>query len=324
MEAAIILLILIMLVFVVVFAFLTIRIVPQQRVSVVERLGKFHRLLKPGVNILIPIIDNVRTNHDLRIQQANVPPQTVITKDNVQVQIDTIIFYQVTGPEQATYGISDYVYGVRNISTATMRQIIGKMELDETLSGREKISTDIRLALDEATEKWGVRIERVEVIDIKPPLDIQEAMDKQMKAERSKRAMVLDAEAAKQDMILRAEGDKQSKILRAEGDKEARIRLAEGDKEARIRQAEGQRQAQELEALGEAKAIEAVAEAEKNRIALIRSAGLDEHVLTYRSLEALTDISNGAANKVFIPTRAVETLGSIGAIGEMLKGGKSD
>lgn len=295
----------------VVFIAMSVKIIPQQRVGVVERLGKFSKLLTPGINILIPIIDHVRTYHDLRIQQANVPPQTVITKDNVQVKIDTIIFYQVTGPEQATYGISDYVFGVRNITTATMRQIIGKMELDETLSGREKISSDIRVALDEATEKWGVRIERVEVIDIQPPSDIQDAMDKQMKAERSKRALVLEAEAAKQDMILRAEGDKQSKILKAEG-----------EKEARIRQAEGQRQAQELEALGEAKAIQSIAEAEKNRIELLRSAGLDEQVLTYRSLEALSDIANGAANKVFIPTRAVETLGSIGAIGDMLKENK--
>lgn len=295
----------------VVFISLSVKIIPQQRIGVVERLGKFSRLLTPGINILIPIIDHVRTYHDLRIQQANVPPQTVITKDNVQVKIDTIIFYQVTGPEQATYGISDYVYGVRNISTATMRQIIGKMELDETLSGREKISTDIRIALDEATEKWGVRIERVEVIDIQPPTDIQDAMDKQMKAERSKRAMVLEAEAAKQDMILRAEGDKQSKILKAEG-----------DKEARIRQAEGQRQAQELEAIGEAKAIQSIAEAEKSRIEMLRAAGLDEQVLTYRSLEALGEIAKGPANKVFIPTRAVETLGSIGAIGEMLKENK--
>jgi regulator of protease activity HflC (stomatin/prohibitin superfamily) len=295
----------------VVFIALSVKIIPQQRIGVVERLGKFSRLLTPGINILIPIIDHVRTYHDLRIQQANVPPQTVITKDNVQVKIDTIIFYQVTGPEQATYGISDYVYGVRNISTATMRQIIGKMELDETLSGREKISTDIRIALDEATEKWGVRIERVEVIDIQPPTDIQDAMDKQMKAERSKRAMVLEAEAAKQDMILRAEGDKQSKILKAEG-----------EKEARIRQAEGQRQAQELEALGEAKAIYSIAEAEKSRIEMLRAAGLDEQVLTYRSLEALGEIAKGPANKVFIPTRAVETLGSIGAIGEMLKENK--
>lgn len=303
----------IVIVIVIVIAAMTIKIVPQQRVGVVERLGKFSRLMQPGVNILVPVIDHVRTYHDLRIQQANVPPQTVITKDNVQVQIDTIIFYQVTGPEAATYGISDYVYGVRNISTATMRQIIGKMELDETLSGREKISTDIRVALDEATEKWGVRIERVEVIDIQPPMDIQEAMDKQMKAERSKRAIVLEAEAAKQDMILRAEGDKQSKILKAEG-----------DKEARIREAEGLRQAQELEAIGQAKAIEAVAEAEKRRIALLREAGLDEQILTYRSLEALTEISNGTANKVFIPTKAVETLGSIGALGEMLKATKGE
>lgn len=301
----------ILLVIVIVFVALSVKIVPQQRIGVVERLGKFNRLLTPGVNILIPIIDHVRTYHDLRIQQANVPPQTVITKDNVQVKIDTIIFYQVTGPEQATYGISDYVYGVRNISTATMRQIIGKMELDETLSGREKISSDIRIALDEATEKWGVRIERVEVIDIQPPVDIQDAMDKQMKAERSKRAMVLDAEAAKQDMILRAEGDKQSKILKAEG-----------DKEARIRQAEGQRHAQELEALGEAKAIQSIAEAEKSRIELIRSAGLDDNILTYRSLEALAEIAKGPANKIFIPTRAVDTLGSIGAMGEMLKASK--
>lgn len=296
---------------VIVFIALTVKVVPQQRVGVVERLGKFHRLLNPGLNILIPIIDQVRTYHDLRIQQANVPPQTVITKDNVQVKIDSIIFYQVVGPEQATYGISDYVYGVRNISTATMRQIIGKMELDETLSGREKISTEIRNALDEATEKWGVRIERVEVIDIQPPLDIQEAMDKQMKAERNKRAIVLEAEAAKQDMILRAEGDKQSKILKAEG-----------DKEARIREAEGLRQAQELEALGQAKAIEAIAAAEKQRIEMVKSAGLDEAVLAYRSFEALEEVAKGPANKVFIPSNAVETLGSLGAVGELFKNKK--
>ncbi|MDQ0089366.1 regulator of protease activity HflC (stomatin/prohibitin superfamily) [Paenibacillus anaericanus] len=308
MEWAIIVVVLLV---VVVFISLTVKVVPQQRVGVVERLGKFHRLLTPGLNILIPVIDQVRVNHDLRIQQANVPPQTVITKDNVQVQIDTIIFYQVVGPEQATYGISDYVYGVRNISTATMRQIIGKLELDETLSGREKISTEIRVALDEATEKWGVRIERVEVIDIKPPLDIQESMDKQMKAERSKRAIVLEAEAAKQDMILRAEGDKQSKILKAEG-----------DKEARIREAEGLRQAQELEALGEAAAIRSVAEAEKARIEFLASAGLNEQILAYRSFEALGDIAKGPANKVFIPSNAIETLGSLGAIGEIFKASK--
>lgn len=308
MEWAIIAVILVV---AVVFISLTVKIVPQQRVGVVERLGKFNRLLTPGLNVLIPIIDQVRTYHDLRIQQANVPPQTVITKDNVQVQIDTIIFYQVVSPEQATYGISDFVYGVRNITTATLRQIIGKMELDETLSGREKISTDIRTALDEATEKWGVRIERVEVLDIRPPVDIQEAMDKQMKAERNKRAIVLEAEAAKQDMILRAEGDKQSKILKAEG-----------DKEARIREAEGFRQAQELEALGQAKAIEAIAAAEKARIEMLRDAALTEAVLAYQSFEALKEVAKGPANKVFLPSNAIETLGSLGAIGEVFKVGK--
>jgi len=308
MESIVIILLLLLLGLIVVIVALSVRIIPQQEVGVVERLGKFHKLLRAGLNIVIPFIDQVRRYHDLRIQQANVPPQTVITKDNVQVQIDTIIFYQVVNAEQATYGISDYVLGVRNITTATMRQIIGKMELDETLSGREKISTDIRVALDEATEKWGVRIERVEVVDIKPPVDIQEAMDKQMKAERSRRAIILEAEAAKQDMILRAEGQRQSAILKAEGDKEARIREAEGFKTA-----------QELEAAGEAKAIELVALAERNRIEQIKLAGLDENILTYKSFEALKDVAQGAANKVFIPSSALETLGSLGAIAEVLK-----
>jgi regulator of protease activity HflC (stomatin/prohibitin superfamily) len=298
----------VILLFVVVIVSMSVKIIPQQVIGVMERLGKFDRQLKPGLNIVIPIIDVVRRYHDLRIQQTNVPPQTVITKDNVQVQIDTIIFYQVVGPEEATYGISDYVQGVRNISTATMRQIIGKMELDETLSGREKISMEIRVALDEATEKWGVRIERVEVIDIKPPSDIQEAMDKQMKAERTKRAVILEAEAAKQDMILRAEGDKQSKILRAEG-----------DKEARIREAEGLMKSQELEAEGKAKAIDLIAAAERNRIEQVIASGLDENMLAYKSFEALTEMARGEANKIFIPSNVVEVLGSIGTMGEMFK-----
>ncbi|MCP8968914.1 SPFH domain-containing protein [Ectobacillus ponti] len=293
---------------VVVFAALTVKIIPQQQIGVVERLGKFHRLMHPGLNILMPIIDRVRVYHDLRIQQTNVPPQKVITKDNVQVEIDTIIFYQVVDPEQATYGISNYVNGVRNITTATMRQIIGNMELDETLSGREKISSEIRIALDEATEKWGVRIDRVEVVDINPPKDVQAAMEKQMKAERNKRAIILEAEAAKQDMVLRAEGDKQSKIL-----------IAEGDREARIREAEGVRQAKELEALGEARAIAAIAEAERGRIELLTQAGLTERFLAYKSFEALQEIAKGPANKIFLPTQALETLGSLGAVSEVFQ-----
>ncbi|EKS8372931.1 SPFH/Band 7/PHB domain protein [Bacillus cereus] len=285
---------------------LTIKIVPQQQVGVIERLGKFQRIMQPGLNVLIPFIDRVRIYHDLRIQQTNVPPQKVITKDNVQVEIDTIIFYQIVDPELATYGISNYEYGVRNITSATMRQIIGNMELDETLSGREKISMEIRLALDEATERWGVRIERVEIVDINPPKEIQEAMEKQMKAERNKRAIILEAEAAKQDNVLRAEGEKQSKILMAEGAKEARIRAAEGIREAK-----------DLEAQGEARAIETIAKAEQNRIKCIRTAGLDEQFLAYKSFESLIEVAKGPANKVFLPSNVVETLGTLGAIGEI-------
>jgi regulator of protease activity HflC (stomatin/prohibitin superfamily) len=298
----------VIIVLIIVFVSMTIKVVPQQRVSVVERFGKFHRLLNPGLNVLIPLVDRVRDTHDLRIQQTNVPPQSVITRDNVQVKIDTIIFYQVVDAAHASYGISDFVYGVRNITTATMRQVIGKMELDETLAGREKISSDIRNALDEATEKWGVRIERVEVVDIVPPMDIQEAMDKQMKAERTKRAVILEAEAAKQDMILRAEGDQTSKVLRAEGDRDARIHEAEGIRQARI-----------LEAEGQAKAIEDVAAAERIRIEQLRAAILDENVLAYKSFETLIELARGPANKVFIPTGAMDTLGALGAMGELFK-----
>ena len=241
-------------------------------------------------------------------EYSNKRSPQVITRDNVQVSISTIIFYKVVDPELATYGISDYVLGVRNITSATMRQIIGKMELDETLSGREKISTEIRVALDEATDKWGVRIDRVEVVDINPPADVQEAMDKQMKAERSKRAIILEAEAARQDVILRAEGDKQSKILKAEG-----------QKEARIREAEGIQLAKELESIGESKAIEIIAEAEKRRIEMLRESGLNEQVLAYKSFEALEEVAKDPANKVFIPSNTVEILGSLGAVGEIFK-----
>jgi len=285
----------------VIFVLMAVKVIPQQRVGVLERLGRFQRLLHPGLNFVVPFIETVRVYHDLRIQQTNVPPQSVITRDNAQVLIDTIVFYQVVNPEQATYGIYDFVLGVRNITTATLRQIIGKLELDETLSGRERISSEIRIALDEATEKWGVRIERVEIIDIKPPADIQEAMDKQMKAERNRRAIILEAEAAKQDVILRAEGEKQSKIL----------------------QAEGARLAQELTAQGEAKAIEAVAIAERQRIEMLKAAGLDEMVLSYQSFEALQKLAMGPANKIFIPSSVIETLGSLGAMGDVFKAKKS-
>lgn len=280
-----------------------IRIIPQQRVAIVERLGKYQATLSAGVNIVIPFIDRVARVLDLRTQQVVVPPQMVITKDNVQIQIDTVFFYTIVEPKMATYNIANVVQGIQNITAANVRQVAGHMELDETLSGRDKISMALRTALDEVTESWGVRIDRVEVVDIKPPKEIQDAMEKQMKAEREKRASILQAEGLRQAAILKAEGEKQSAILEAEG-----------MKEAKIQQAEGLRQAQQLEAEGRAKAIRLVAEAEQARIQMIRDAGLDSEVLTYQSFEALQGIAQGQATTLFVPTEAVGVLGALGAL----------
>ncbi|MCL6443317.1 MAG: SPFH/Band 7/PHB domain protein [Alicyclobacillus sp.] len=280
-----------------------IRIIPQQRVAIVERLGKYHATLNPGVNLIVPFIDRVVRIMDLRTQQVVVPPQMVITKDNVQIQIDTVFFYTIVEPKMATYNIANVVQGIQNITAANIRQVVGHMELDETLSGRDKISLSLRTALDEVTESWGVRIDRVEVVDIKPPREIQDSMEKQMKAEREKRANILQAEGERQAKILAAEGEKQSLILRAEG-----------EREAAIRQAEGLRQAQQLEAEGRAQAIRLVAQAEQARIEMLRQAGLDANVLTYQSFDALKGIAEGQATTLFVPTEAIGVLSSLGAL----------
>jgi regulator of protease activity HflC (stomatin/prohibitin superfamily) len=285
-----------------------IRIIPQQRVGIVERLGKYQATLNPGVNLIIPFIDRVVRVMDLRTQQVVVPPQMVITKDNVQMQIDTVFFYTVVEPKMATYNIANVVQGIQNITAANIRQVAGHMELDETLAGRDKISMALRTALDEVTESWGVRIDRVEIVDIQPPREIQDAMEKQMKAEREKRASILQAEGLRQAAILKAEGEKQSVILRAEG-----------EKESNIRQAEGMRQAQQLEAEGRAKAIRLVAEAEQNRIEMLRNAKLDRNVLTYQSFEAMQTVANGQATTLFIPTEAAGVLGALGGLKAVLK-----
>lgn len=282
-----------------------IRIIPQQRVAIVERLGRYHATLAAGVNIIVPFVDRVVRVLDLRTQQVVVPPQVVITKDNVQIQIDTVFFYTIVEPKMATYNIADVVQGIQNITAANIRQVAGHMELDETLAGRDRISIALRTALDEVTESWGVRIDRVEIVDIKPPREIQDAMEKQMKAEREKRANILQAEGERQSAILQAEGEKQSAVLRAEG-----------EREARIRQAEGLRQAQQLEADGRAQAIRLVAEAEKARIEMLKAAGLDANVLTYQSFDALQGMANGPATTLFIPSEAVGVLSALGTLKE--------
>ncbi len=280
-----------------------IRIIPQQRVAIVERVGRYLATLNPGVNIIIPFVDRIVRMVDLRTQQVVVPPQMVITKDNVQISIDTVFFYTIVNAKDATYNIANVVQAIQNITAANIRQVCGHMELDETLAGRDKISISLRTALDEVTENWGVRIDRVEVVDIKPPKEIQDAMEKQMKAEREKRANILQAEGMRQSAILQAEGEKQSAILRAEG-----------LKESRIREAEGLRQAQMLEAEGRAAAIRLVAGAEKNRIEAIREGRLDANVLTYQSFDALQKMAEGQSTTLFVPTEAMDVIGALGAM----------
>ncbi|MFK7695707.1 SPFH domain-containing protein [Paenibacillus sp. HJGM_3] len=306
----------------------SVRIIPQQKVAVIERLGKYLRVLNPGFHLIIPFVDRVRKLHDLRIHQADVPSQMVITKDNVQIKIDTVFFYFVHDAMAATYSINDFVKGIQNITAANIRQVVGNMELDETLAGRERISLYLRHSLEAATGKWGVSIERVEIIDIHPPLEIHHAMEKQMKAEREKRANILQAEGERQAAVLRADGEKQAEILRAEGAKQAMILQAEGQKESNIRIAEGNQLSQELDAKGKGAAIkiiagadrlkiETIAEAEKIRIDKIKSAEMDPQFLSYKSLEALGEISKGQATTLFVPTEAVNVFSSVGSLSKI-------
>lgn len=304
---------LIILVLAIVYVARAVRFIPQQQKYVVERLGRYNRTLEAGVRLVWPILERVRSQLDLRLLQIDIDPQDVITKDNVGVTIDSTVFYRVMDAQHATYSVASLYNAISNICKSAMRQSIGKMQLDETLDGREKIAADIRLALDEATYDWGVKIERVEILDISPPSDIRQAMNLQMQAEREKRAA-----------ILTAEGEKQSAILRAEGQKASAILQAEGDKEARIREAEGLKTAQELEAAGQAEAIRLVADAEKARIERLRESGLDTNVLAYRSFEALEKVAAGESNTVFLPNSASDTLASVGAMATMFKNNPTD
>ncbi|OPG16357.1 SPFH domain-containing protein [Ferroacidibacillus organovorans] len=298
----------VLLILVVLVVLRSIRIIPQQQIAIVERLGKYHRSLSAGINLIFPFIDRVARRLDLKTQQVSIPTQEVITKDNVKIRIDTVFFYTVIDPKQATYNIFDFVQGIQNITASNIRQVVGHMELDETLSGRDRISFELRQSLDEVTETWGVRIDRVEVVDIHPPIEIQASMEKQMKAEREKRANILQAEGERQAAILRAEGEKQSIILRAEADKEANIRQAEGLQQALI-----------LEANGQAESLRLIANGEKQRIQMLVEAGLDERVLAFQSFDALKQMAQGTASTIFVPTDAVGVLGSLGAIAKVFQ-----
>ena len=296
----------VLLVIILIIAVKSIKVVRQSEVYIIERLGKFHKVADAGLTIIIPFVDRVRSVVSLKQQTMDVPPQGVITKDNVTITIDTVVFYKVTDTEKAVYEIQSLKKGIEYLAITTIRDIVGKMDLDSTFSSRDMINEELRAILDEATDQWGCKIDRVEIKDITPPADIRDAMEKQMNAERNKRAQ-----------ILQAEGERQSAITLAQGKKEAAILEAEAEKESKIRRA-----------AGEAEAIKKVAEARANEINLVYGAMMNSHpddtLVQLKSLEALKDIANGEANKVFIPFEATSTLSSLGAIKEVMKDDKKD
>ena len=268
-----------------------IRIVPQAYAVVLERLGAYKATWSTGIHFKVPFIERVARRVNLKEQVVDFPPQPVITKDNVTMQIDTVVFFQITDPKLYAYGVENPIMAIENLSATTLRNIIGDMELDETLTSREVINTKMRASLDVATDPWGIKVNRVELKNIIPPAAIQDAMEKQMKAERERREAILKAEGEKRSTILVAEGKTPSAILDAEAEKQAAILHAEAQKERMIKEAEGQ-----------AQAVLKVQQATAEGLRMIKEAGADESVLTLKSLEALTKVADGKATKIIIPS----------------------
>ena len=285
-----------------------IHIVTQAHAFVVERLGAFHTVWPTGLHIKIPFIDKVAKRISLMEQVVDFPPQPVITKDNVKMQIDTVVFYQITDCKLFTYGVQNPMAAIENLTATTLRNIIGELELDSTLTSRDIINTKMRTILDEATDSWGIKVNRVELKNIMPPKEIQDAMEKQMKAERERRESILKAEGEKNSAILVAEGRKQAMILEAEAEKESQILRADAEREAMIRRAEG-----------EAEAILKVQEATALGIQKINEANPSQAVLTIKSLEAFERAADGKANKIIIPSSIQGVAGLAASVAEVLK-----
>ncbi len=285
-----------------------VRIVPQAYAYVIERLGGYDTTWGVGLHFKIPFLDRVAKKVNLKEQVVDFPPQPVITKDNVTMQIDTVVFFQITDPKMYAYGVDNPIMAIEKLTATTLRNIIGEMELDQTLTSRETINTSMRSALDVATDPWGIKVNRVELKNIIPPEAIRNAMEKQMKAERERREEILRAEGEKKSTILVAEGQKESAILEAEAEKQAAILRAEAEKEKRIREAEGQ-----------AEAIRVVQMANAEGIKFLKEAGADEAVLTIKKLEAFEKAANGNATKIIIPSEIQGVAGLTKSVGEILK-----
>lgn len=289
----------------------SIKVVNTGYISILERFGQYYKVLEPGWHVILPFVDYVRSRISMKQQILDIQPQNVITKDNVNISVDNVIFYQVLNPKDAVYNIENYVSGIMYSTITNMRNIIGDMTLDEVLAGRDRINLKLLNIVDSITDAYGIKILSVEIKNILPPSEIQNAMEKQMKAEREKRAAILIAEGDRESSIARAEGEKQSNILRAEAEKESNVRIAEGLKESQL-----------LEAEGKAKAIEAISLAEADAIMRVNTAiissGTDARVIALKQVEALKEMALNPANKLILPVDTLNSLGSIAAIANII------
>ena len=306
MKLFIVIVVLIVAIMALVFA--NIRVVPQSKAYVIERLGTYFNTWETGLHVKVPFIDRIAKIVSLKEQVVDFKPQPVITKDNVTMQIDTVVFYQITDPKLYCYGVESPISAIENLSATTLRNIIGELELDSTLTSRDTINAKIRVILDEATDPWGIKVNRVELKNIIPPREIQDAMEKQMKAERERREAILRAEGEKQSRILVAEGHKESKILEAEAEKQSAILRAEAVKEAKIREAEG-----------EAQAIATVQQASAEAIKLLNEANANDAVIKLKALEAFAKAADGQATKIIIPSEIQSVAGLAEGIVESVK-----
>ena len=306
MKLFIVIIVLIVAIMALVFA--NIRVVPQSKAYVIERLGTYFSTWETGLHVKVPFIDRIAKIVSLKEQVVDFKPQPVITKDNVTMQIDTVVFYQITDPKLYCYGVESPISAIENLSATTLRNIIGELELDSTLTSRDTINAKIRVILDEATDPWGIKVNRVELKNIIPPREIQDAMEKQMKAERERREAILRAEGEKQSRILVAEGHKESKILEAEAEKQSAILRAEAVKEAKIREAEG-----------EAQAIATVQQASAEAIKLLNEANANDAVIKLKALEAFAKAADGQATKIIIPSEIQSVAGLAEGIIETVK-----
>lgn len=315
----------------IVIALSCVRVVKQSRVGIIMRLGKFRKVADTGVHFLVPFLDHMSYIIDLRENVVDFPPQPVITKDNVTMQIDTVVYYKITDPVRYVFEIADAITAIENLTATTLRNLIGELDLDETLTSRDVINTKMRAILDEATDKWGIKVNRVELKNIMPPHDIQVAMEKQMRAERERREAILQAEGNKSASILQAEGEKQSAILRAEAKKESMIREAEGLKESSILKAQGEAEAVKemaiAKAQGEAEVIlkvqEATAKGLREVLLAMKESDVDERILALKSIEALEKVAQGNATKLVLPSDTVNFLGTFKGIKEVLSDDKN-